>query len=224
MTKPVLIDAYCGGGGASMGYSRAGFEVIGIDKFPQPRYPFTFIQEDVAELDLADVARQYGAVAIGGSPPCHDHSVLRHRTGKDHGTGWLLDKFRQQCIATGLPYIIENVESAPLLDPVTLCGSMFVLGAKDHDGVFRTLKRHRKFESGGLKLDPPTDMCKGLLIGGVYGHGGGRVAKRGIAFATEAAQIAMGIDWLPYKELSQAIPPAYTHYLGLQLMEHLNRV
>lgn len=220
--RPVLLDLYCGAGGASMGYHRAGFDVIGVDSNlnRKARYPFEFVHTDLAEFsvgDLFDLIRTTGAVALGGSPPCHDNSSLRFRTGKTHGTKWLVPHTRFMFHATGLPWVIENVPGAPLRSPVTLCGSMFGLGAGG-----RVLKRHREFESN-IALSTPPDRCAGQQIGGVYGTGGRGQMTRGYKFTIPEAGEAMGIDWMNGTELSQAIPPAYTTFIGGQLFAALRR-
>ena len=222
MNRPVLLDLFCGAGGASRGYHRAGFDVVGVDSNLNRaiRYPFSFIHADLATFTVAnllDLVRSTGATVLGGSPPCHDNSSLRYRTGKTHGTRWLVEHTRRLFLATELPYVIENVPGAPLLEPVTLCGSMFGLGASG-----RTLKRHRLFESN-VPLTTPTDRCDGQLIGGVYGTGGRGQMTRGYKFTIPEASEAMGIDWMNGTELSQAIPPTYTTFIGGQLFAALRR-
>jgi DNA (cytosine-5)-methyltransferase 1 len=130
-----LLDLCCKAGGASEGYRRAGFTVTGSDREPQPRYPFPFIQADLRDLDPQWIAHNFDAVA--GSPPCWDHSVLKHRTGRDYED--FIPETRALFKATGLPYVIENVVGAPLIDPLMLCGTQF-------PGQLR-VKRHRLFES-----------------------------------------------------------------------------
>lgn len=226
--KPVLIDAYSGTGGCSMGYHRAGFEVVGIDIKPQPRYPFRFIQADVPDLDLVAVARRLGAVAVAGSPPCKVHTSLKAFSAAHHTD--LIPSFREQCLATGLPYVIENVPGAPLIDPVMLCGSSFNLG----------VLRHRLFESNLPLTAPPCDHAgqaarspgypvkryhsgKPVVVMspviGVYGRGQG-LGKGEV----DLWKKAMGIDWMNRDEMAQAIPPAYTEHLGSQLMAHLRHL
>lgn len=133
-----------------MGYHRAGFDVVGVDINPQPRYPFQFLRADVTTIGLEELVRFVGAIAVHASPPCHDHSDLRSRTGREHGTGWMLAHTREQLEALGLPYVIENVVGAPMRRDLVLCGSMFNLRSGD-----RILKRHRVFESNAcLGLSP----------------------------------------------------------------------
>jgi DNA (cytosine-5)-methyltransferase 1 len=214
----VLLDLFCGAGGASMGYHRAGFDVVGVDKDPQPRYPFRFIRADVTTLGIPELVAFTGAVAVHASPPCHDHSDLRSRTGKEHGTGWMLADIRERLDAVDLPYVIENVVGAPMRPDLVLCGSMFGLSAEG-----RVLKRHRVFESNVSLLPQPADRCSGQLIGGVYGTGSGGQNTRGYKFRVPQAKEAMGIDWMLGRELSQAVPPAYTEHLGCQLIIRTER-
>jgi DNA (cytosine-5)-methyltransferase 1 len=190
-----------------MGYHQAGWEVVGVDIAPQPRYPFEFHQADALSF-LNDHADDFDAVHA--SPPCHDATALKSLSGLD-GTGWLLDATRRALIQEGKPFVLENVPGARMAPLVVLCGSMFNLAA---DG--RILRRHRWFETTAFTLTPP-DSCVGRPVGGVYGHGGGQLG-RGFKFATEPAGRAMGIDWMTKAGLSQAIPPAYTEYLGAVLL------
>lgn len=217
MSRPVLIDLYCGQGGAGMGYHLAGFDVIGVDINPQPRYPFTFVQMDV--LDFLEV--NWGKIrkdspAIHASPPCQDHSPLGKQQG-EHGTGWLLDATRTALVDLGVPYVIENVNGARMVDPTVLCGSMFGLGTRCNDGVYRQIRRHRKFESN-IPLDvPPRCHHVGQPIG-VYGTGGGGQMTRGYKGDRAESLAAIGAPWMDRKGVSQSIPPAYANWVGLQLM------
>ena len=193
-----------------MGYVHAGFEVVGVDNRPQPRYPFAFVQGDALNppVDLLAFA------AIHASPPCQAHVSLRWMyNAKEHED--LIPRTRELLRASGLPYVIENVPGAPLLDPTCLCGTMFGLGA---DGA--ELRRHRLFESSVLLLAPTCNHGTCERVIGVYG-GHGRDRRRAMNtqdFSTAARRRAMGIDWMTGAELSQAIPPAYTEFIGYQLM------
>ncbi len=211
MKHPKLLDLYCGAGGCSAGYHRAGFDVTGVDLAPQKNYPYEFIQADALEV-LADTAFIAQFAAIHASPPCQAHTSLRHRTGKTYED--LIPATREGLQASGLPWVMENVPGAPIEQHVILCGSMFRLGAQD-----RILRRHRLFETSGigLVLTPP-DSCAGRPVGGVYGGGGGRMT-RGYGFTVDAAREAMGIPWMTRDELTQAIPPAYTAFLGEHLVD-----
>lgn len=216
MRRPKLLDAYSCQGGAGMGYHLAGFDVVGVDLEPQPRYPFEFHQGDALAF-IRDHGHEFDA--IHASPPCHDHSALKTRTGKDHGTGWLLDATIEALAALDKPHVVENVEGADMVTNVVLCGSMFGLGAHARDGRRRILKRHRRFLTTAYVLTPP-DQCAGHPVGGVYGNSGG-TSGRGYKFTTPEAAEAMGIDWMTGKGLSQAIPPAYTEFLGGGLLDQL---
>ncbi len=205
MTKPLLLDLFCGAGGAAMGYYRAGFDVIGVDIKPQPHYPFEFEQADALEV-LAGLVH---ADAIHASPPCQGYANL--------GSGnqpKLIGEVRALLLLAGLPYVIENIEDAKpyMRSPVRLCGSSFGLG----------VRRHRMFETSFPLLVSPCiphgDIRayygkKGRLV-----WGGRKPLLRG---SEEDAPRDMGIDWMTWEELREAIPPAYTQFIGEQLMEHL---
>ena len=200
-----------------MGYHRAGFEVVGVDINPQPRYPFTFIRGDALEF-----ARRHGREfdARHASPPCHDHTDLAGRTGAD-GTGWLLPATRDLFEALGGPWVIENVEGAPMRADLTLCGSMFNLRAAGF-----LLPRHRLFESSVPLAAPGPDRCAGVPVAGVYGggpqnYGTHHRGGRGVKFNAADSAAAMGIEWMTKQEMNQALPPAYTEHIGHLLMEQL---
>jgi DNA (cytosine-5)-methyltransferase 1 len=192
-----LLDAFCGAGGAAMGYHRAGFdEIVGVDIKPQPRYPFTFVQGDALEYVKA---HGHEFDAIHASPPCQAFTTARVIHGREHPD--LLTPTRWALGVTLRPWIIENVPGAPMLADVVLCGSNF--------GEPR-LKRHRWFELGfhkPLVLLPPCAHDDDNIIS-VFGHGGH--IYHGVAEWREV----MGIDWMNRDELSQAIPPAYTEFIG----------
>jgi DNA (cytosine-5)-methyltransferase 1 len=206
-----LLDLYCKAGGASKGYADAGFEVTGIDIKKQKRYPYTFIQADCLEVlkDL-DYLRTFDVIAA--SPPCQTHSATKHlrvAQGKTTDKVDLIPQTREALIASGKPYVIENVPGAPLIDPVQFCGSYFGL----------KVRRHRLFESN---LPIVGSGCKHKEQGrpvGIYGSmrdeipGGGHTAK-----TIEQAREAMGIDWMIWGELVEAIPPIYTYEIGKQLI------
>lgn len=210
--RPILLDAFCGAGGAAVGYHRGGFDVVGVDIAPQPNYPFEFHQEDAVEFIAREGHRRFAA--IHASPTCQHASTLRHRTGKKYVN--LIPPTRAALSATGLPYVIENVVGAELIDPVTLCGSSFGLGAGG-----RQLRRHRLFECSGFFAMVLPCNHQGEAIG-VYGNGGAwkRRAPGGGGYqgTAEERREAMGIDWMGHAELSQAIPPAYTEHLAGYLM------
>lgn len=213
-----MLVLFCSAGGDSAGYARAGFQLVGVDIKPQPHYPFEFIQGDALRLGRELLASgEFDAVV--GSPPCHDHSTLKHTMGRIHGTAWMVSATRELFSSSGLPWIIENVPGAPLRSPIILCGSMFGLGAQCTDG-YRQLRRHRLFEANFQVASPGPCRHEGGAIGV---HGGGPVVRppgagRGGYQGLKAECVAaMGIDWMNKAELSQAIPPAYTEHLGKQL-------
>ena len=213
-----------------MGYSRAGFEVVGVDCEPQPRYPFAFLEADALDLMRGLIA---GSSVLGyylsdfdaihASPPCQAYSSLRsipRFSGKEHPA--LVDDTRQLLAAAGLPWVMENVPGSNLDTHVILCGSMFGLGAYC-DGQFHQLRRHRLFETSFYFLMPLRCHHVGRPVG-VYGNGGShrRIKdKPGInGFTGTAAErrSAMGIDWMGRYGLSQAVPPAYCEFIGKQLL------
>jgi DNA (cytosine-5)-methyltransferase 1 len=212
-TRPRLLDLYCGAGGAAMGYHRAGFDVVGVDIADQPNYPFPFVQADALELGYR------GFDAIHASPPCQAYTKL---AAMHPGRGYplLIEPTRALLEATGLPWVIENVEGAPIahhptLDGahgVVLCGSAWGLGVDRGE-----LQRHRAFESN-FSIEPAG--CRHVRPAvGVYGHGG-YSGKHRMLYRAEAAE-AMQIDWMTRDEMTQAIPPAYTEYIGRFLLEHI---
>lgn len=206
-----LLDLFCGAGGAAMGYHLAGFtEIVGIDIKPQPRYPFTFIQGDATNPPV-DLSR---FDAIHASPPCQGFSDLRWMyNAKRHPN--LIPKTRRLLKASGKPFVIENVKGAPLKSPLTLCGTMFDMGSGDAE-----LWRHRIFESPVLMHQPHCMHRRRPRVIGVYG-GHGRDRRRKVNtqdYSTEQRREAMRIDWMTGNELSQAIPPAYTEFIGRALI------
>ena len=186
-----------------MGLHRAGFEVTGVDIRPQPRYPFHFLLGDALDADLS------GFDFVWASPPCQEHSALRARVGKHYEC--FIERTRAKLETWGGPYIIENVPGAPLRNPAVLCGHMFGL---------RTY-RHRLFESNVFLMVPPhcghsvpSDAGRGRRA---HFEAGGFVSVVGDIGSYVGAE-AMGIDWMTGNELSQAIPPAYSEFLGRQVM------
>lgn len=212
MTRPRLLDLFCGAGGAARGYADAGFEVVGVDIAPQPRYPYEFNQADAIEFPLN------GFDVIHASPPCQDHSLLRRNYGApEHGTGWLLHATLRRLREQPRPWVVENVVGAPLPSALVLCGASFGLGASGLD-----LNRHRLFETSWMMLAPPCAHRPGKTIG-VYGNGTNawHRKKLGRCISKAEAREAMGIDWMTRGELTQAIPPAFTRFIGEQLLAHL---
>lgn len=209
------LDLFSGAGGCSVGYHRAGFEMTGVDHRPMPRYPYEFIQADALEY-VAEHGHEYDFIHC--SPPCQGYSRMRHLPWlKDRVYPMLIDATRAALEATGKPWVIENVEDAPLRSGITLCGASFGL----------KVYRHRRFESNILLLAPPHrphqhTIGHGHLINtrmsgsGVGENGFVTVAGHRYPFAAGCA--AMGIDWMTKAELNQSIPPPFTEYVGRQLI------
>jgi DNA (cytosine-5)-methyltransferase 1 len=209
-----LLDLYCKAGGASKGYQLAGFEVVGVDIKKQRRYPYKFIQADCLEL-MKDMEFLKSFDVITASPPCQTHSItqhLRNAQGKSTDKIDLIPQTREALIASGKPYVIENVPGSPLINPIQMCGSAFGL----------KVRRHRLFESN---IQLTNSICNHKEQGkpvGIYGSmrdeipGGGHTAK-----SIEQAREAMGIDWMIWGELVEAIPPVYTETIGRQILSVL---
>lgn len=205
-----------------MGYHRAGFDVWGVDISVRKNYPLNFIRADVLDLPM-DFLRTFDA--IHASPPCQGYSEMRHAPGAK-GAPLLIDRVRDMLEASGLPYIIENVEGArsAMRGPVMLCGTMFGLGAQGCE-----LHRHRLFESNVPLAAPDCQHSGGPVVGVYGGHARKRSAKHGGRGTRDvwegghkaAAREAMGMDWATLNEMSEAIPPAFTEYLGRQLIDHI---
>lgn len=212
--KPKLLDLFCGAGGAAMGYHRAGFEVVGVDIKPQKNYPFEFVQADVMTIPWKALGKRFDAVHA--SPPCQAYSVMKSMNKtKDHPN--LVPAVRDGLMLSGLPWVIENVPGAPLRTVIQLCGSMFDLRSSED----RYLQRHRNFEASFMILQPYCSH-RGVAVG-VYGHGqAGLLGQRMRTAKAPEARVLMGIDWATRDGMSQAIPPAYTEFIGKQLMEYLS--
>ena len=213
MNKPRLLDLFCGAGGASMGYYRAGFEVEGVDIKPQPHYPFKFYQADALEFPLE------GYDAYHASPPCQAWCKYAN-VHKDLAIKYpdVIECIRGLLKASGKPYIIENVPRAPLADYIVrLCGSSFYL----------PIRRHRHFESNVPMMTPP---CNHGWQKPQYPSSTGRKPMSRCTMEIgswdiplEQQREGMGIDWMTVEELSEAIPPKYTEYIGSHLLNLLQR-
>jgi DNA (cytosine-5)-methyltransferase 1 len=209
MSRPRLLDLFCCQGGAAKGYADAGFEVVGVDINPQPRYPYDFYQADALEF-LASHWENFDAVHA--SPPCQAFSNAQKIQGNKHPdfihtTRWWAEYF-------GLPYIIENVVGAPLIECRTqmLCGSMFGLGTY----------RHRLFEANFPLVAPAHPVhVKRTTKMGRKPQPGEMMHVVGNFTGVEQAKKAMGIDWMTRDGLREAIPPRFTQWIGDQLMAHL---
>ncbi len=217
--RPRALDLFCCAGGAAMGLHRAGFDVVGVDLKPQKRYPFEFHQADALAFPLE------GFDFIWASPPCQGYTAMQHAPGAI-GAPKLIPRVRKRLQTAGVPWCIENVEEArwAMHEPRLLCGSMFGLGAQDCQ-----LQRHRLFETS---FDLPAAECRhdARPVIGVYGgHARKRAAKHGGRGTRDvwegghkaAASEAMGIDWMTLAEMSEAIPPAYSEFIGRAALAHI---
>lgn len=205
-----------------MGYYRAGFHVTGVDTVAQPRYPFRFVQADALEY-VAEYGHEFDV--IHASPPCQAFTAYRH-TGNVRQYPNLIPQTRGALTETGRPYVIENVTGAPLATPLLLCGSMF-------DPMLQ-IQRHRLFEASPM-IRPPDWPCRHALWGPDRFPGGRSKQRTGSSRGLVRKTIeigswdiplteqhtAMGIDWMTLEELSEAIPPTYTRYIGEHLLAWL---
>lgn len=216
MSRPRLLDLFCGAGGAAVGYHRAGFDVVGVDIRPQPRFPFEFIQADALDVfGWYESQWVYKFRAIHASPPCQAHSKAQRIRKNSHPD--LIAPTRELLVLTGLPYVIENVKGAPLIDPVLLEGQMFPELRTHRPRLFET---NWPLDVPVLRFSPPRNSKMGRRPKGdewiqVVGQSTG---------SARMARDAMGIDWMTRDELSEAIPPAYTQLIGTQLLVHLRSV
>lgn len=203
--RPRLLDLFCGAGGAAMGYHRAGFYVVGVDIAPQPRYPFDFVQADAMTFPLD------GFDVVHASPPCQAYAeagTTRKRT--DHPD--LLDPVRQILKASGKPYVIENIPTAPMPTGLLLCGATFGL----------PIVRHRRFE---IHPDPGLvpSLCPQSTHARSVDHGARfhPYARKSWEPAWRAHVLPVIWPWMTLAETGQAIPPAYTEFVGAQLLDQL---
>lgn len=213
LTNPRLLDLFCGAGGAAMGYHRAGFSVVGVDHKAQKRYPFEFVQADALEF-CCEHGHEFDV--IHASPPCQAY-MRSGMVAKDGRHPDLLGETRERLRGSGSSWVIENVPGAPMRADLTLCGSMFGLG----------VRRHRWFEVEPFRVWLVPCCDHGSPVTSVYGHphGIGGAWRNGnkpmLPGTLPVWREAMGIDWMTAAELTQAIPPAYTEYIGKQLLERL---
>jgi DNA (cytosine-5)-methyltransferase 1 len=212
VTRPRLLDLYCGAGGAARGYHDLGFDVVGVDHKPQPRYPYLFVQADAIEFAERN-ARHFDA--IHASPPCQRFTALKSVFDSSKYED-LVEPTRDVLAAAGRPSIMENVVGAPLRRDLILCGAPFGL---------RTY-RHRIFELS-FPVEQPAHPKHTMRVNRrsenrrEHWQNGGFVTVVG-DIGSYVGPDAMGIDWMTGAELSQAIPPAYTRYIGWYLLAHLS--
>ncbi|MFE7410223.1 DNA cytosine methyltransferase [Streptomyces laurentii] len=220
--RPRLLDLFSCAGGAGMGYRRAGFDVVGVDIRPRPRYPFAFVQADALDFlaDLIATGHIERYTAVHASPPCQAGCALTVGTNQSRGWGSthvdLVPATRVLLEASGLPYVIEQPNGrAEIRKDLTLCGEMFSLG----------VLRHRNFELGRWSVPRPVHpKHRGRVRGwrhgeffdgpyvAAYGNGGGKPS-------IPELQTAMGIGWTDVREeLTEAIPPAYSEWIGTQFL------
>lgn len=208
MSRPLLLDLFCGAGGAGMGYHRAGFDVVGVDLSPQPNYPLEFVQADALAY-LMEYGDHFDVVHA--SPPCQRYSAMSKCRPELAATYPDLVSPIRSLMPPNIPYVIENVPGAPLREPTMLCGHMFGL----------ELYRHRLFESN-LPIDGPPHPPH-TIPASKAGHWkpGTVMSISGHVSPMWKAREVMGIDWCNREELAEAIPPAYTEHIGRQLIAAL---
>ncbi len=217
MSRPRLLDLYCCQGGASAGYTAAGFDVTGVDKDPQPRYPFRFVQADALTYlrQLIRTGEVYQYAVIAASPPCQRKTRCQKIQGREHPA--LIAPTRALIQATGLPYVIENVppdgdDDDPLINPIELCGAMFGLHTY----------RHRHFESNVALTAPVHDYRDGPTVkmgrplrDGDWYHAVGNFSN------VPYVRRDLGLHWMNRDGLRESIPPVYAEHLGHQLRRHV---
>lgn len=221
-----MIDLYCCAGGAAMGYHQAGFdEIIGVDIIDRPNYPFEFVKMDALEFlrtaDLSDVS------FIHASPPCQCYSKLKHLSGNVEK--WeethvdLVAPTREVLIKTGKPFVIENVEGSPLINPIKLYGSQFPNLYTQRPRLFESnislkepVNPKVKHKTGKLGYGPAEDGF--ITVAGIRPQRGMNEVQTKLYYGFALG----GIDWMSLEELTQAIPPAYTEFIGKQIIEYLD--
>jgi DNA (cytosine-5)-methyltransferase 1 len=217
-----LLDLFCGAGGCSVGYARAGFDVVGWDSVAQPDYPYQFHQGDAMGV-LADRDYLAGFDVIHASPPCPFYSHASNASGTAANHPALIEPVRDALRAWGGAYVIENVEGAgwAMDHPLLVCG--WAMG-------LRHIRRHRLFESNVWLMSPGCLCPRGDSVS-VFGDAGedrrkATIAARGGTMRKRVdlpdAAALMGVEWITSrKAVSNAIPPAYTEYVGAQLVDAL---
>lgn len=221
-----LLDLFCGGGGCAMGYHQAGFdEIIGVDIVDRPNYPFDFVKMDALEfLETMDLSE---FDAIHASPPCQRYSKLKYLNGDidkwDENHVDLVAPTRELLIKTGKPYVIENVEGSPLINPITLYGSQFPNLYTQRPRLFESniplrepMNKKVKHKTGKLGSGPAEDGF--ITVAGIKPQRGMNEVQTKLYYGFALG----GIDWMDLKELTQCVPPAYTEFIGKQIIEYLN--
>ena len=244
--KPMLLDTFCGEGGAAEGYRRAGWYVVGVDS--NGKLGKRYVGHDFYEGDALEFIFKYGNAfdAIHASPPCQGYTI-GNAANPEARAKWptLIEPVREQLIASGRPYVIENVEQARkhLRDPILLCGRMFDLTALDEDGVKLALERHRLFESNVTLWQPHHPAHDDTQVAGVYGGAGharrlegetlaevaprdrdhARNVRKGgyVPRSKRVKQDLLGINWMTVRGMEESIPPAYSEFIGRQLLSHV---
>ena len=207
-----MLDLFCGAGGASVGYARAGFEVIGLDIKHGKRYPYKYLRQSIEEVTL-EMLNDFDFVHA--SPPCQTFSItqnLRNAQGKSTSKEDWLPYTRDLLKRWGGIYVIENVPGAPLINPIQLCGSAFGL----------KVRRHRLFESNVTLTGSGCNHKEQGRPVGIYGSMRDEIPNGGkTATSMEEANAAMGIDWMIWTELVESIPPIYTDFIGTQIINRM---